>query len=67
MGQHQFIPDRVMVKGNDAIVLDYKSGIKEEKHKSQVRKYASLLEEMGYERVSTHLLYTATMELEEVK
>ncbi len=52
------IPDRVVVRGNDAMVLDYKTGKEEEKYKQQVNSYAKSLEEMGYNVVKKVLLYT---------
>ena len=43
-------PDRVVVRGNTAAVIDYKFGRREsESSISQVRRYAELLSEMGYE------------------
>ncbi len=42
-------PDRVMTKGNRAIVVDYKFGVRElPEHKRQVEEYKSLLQKMGY-------------------
>jgi len=50
-------PDRLIIEGTDAIVLDYKTGKKEEKHKAQINKYAKILNEMGFEKVKRYLLY----------
>ena len=50
-------PDRLILDGRNAIVLDYKTGKKEEKHKSQINKYAKILKEMGYGEVKRYLLY----------
>lgn len=52
------IPDRVVVRGKEAMVLDYKTGKEEEKYKQQVNAYAKSLEEMGYNVVKKVLLYT---------
>ncbi|MEC4112726.1 UvrD-helicase domain-containing protein [Myroides pelagicus] len=52
------IPDRVVVQGRQAMVLDYKTGKEEEKYKEQVQQYAQALEEMGYDVVKKVLLYT---------
>ena len=52
-----YIPDRVLVKGNDAIVIDYKTGKIENKHKKQVNRYAQILESIGYRVTEKYLLY----------
>ncbi len=56
-----YIPDRVLLKGNQAIVIDYKTGQPEAKHKKQVNRYASILEGMGYRVVEKYLLYVGEM------
>ena len=50
-------PDRLILSGNKAIVIDYKTGKSEEKHKKQINHYARLIEEMGYNEVEKYLLY----------
>ncbi len=51
-------PDRVMLKGQEAIVVDYKFGeIEEESYKSQIRKYMKYLVEMGYTHVRGYIWY----------
>ena len=63
----QFIPDRVLVKDNQAIVIDYKTGQKESKHLKQVNNYAQILEGMGYRVMEKYLLYVGEeMEIVEV-
>ncbi|MCD4760741.1 PD-(D/E)XK nuclease family protein, partial [bacterium] len=52
-----FRPDRLILSGNKAIVIDYKTGKSEEKHKKQINHYARLIEEMGYKKVEKYLLY----------
>lgn len=57
-------PDRVMVKGDVAVVVDYKFGKKKQKsYLKQVKKYMELLKQMGYSSVEGYLLYG---QLEEV-
>ncbi len=60
------IPDRVMVKDNKAIIIDYKREQKDIKHHIQIKNYAQLLAEMGYEQVEMYLIYTDDQKLEEV-
>lgn len=49
--------DRVMIKGKNAVVVDFKSGGVQEKYKSQVRRYAQLLKDMGYAPVEGYVVY----------
>lgn len=50
-------PDRVVVKNNEAYLLDYKTGEKIEKHKKQLVSYVTVIEEMGYKVVKKALVY----------
>lgn len=51
------VPDKVLLKGNKAIIIDFKTGIKEEKHLLQVKNYAKILTIMGYIVIEKWLLY----------
>lgn len=52
-------PDRMMIKGDQLIVVDYKSGEHElDKYKTQVRSYISILKQCGYPNVRGYLWYT---------
>ncbi len=53
----EYRPDRLMIKNDKVIVLDYKTGKEEEKHIRQIKTYASLLEDMGFDKVELYLLY----------
>lgn len=50
-------PDRVVVAGNEAVVLEYKSGAESDDHVQQVKHYKSLLERMGYQKITGKLIY----------
>lgn len=50
-------PDRVMIKGKEAVVVDYKFARVSEEHKWQVKRYMELLTRMGYENVKGYLWY----------
>jgi hypothetical protein len=50
-------PDRVMINGNEAIVVDYKFAKENEEYKKQVKRYMELLVQMGYENVKGYLWY----------
>jgi len=50
-------PDRVVTKGKDAIVIDYKTGNIHESHKEQINSYAETLAELGYKVTEKILVY----------
>lgn len=60
-------PDRVMIKGNEAIVVDYKFGRKDDKYDKQVIGYMKLLRDMNYENVKGYLWYVYKNEIKPVK
>ena len=60
-------PDRVMTRGKEAVIVDYKFGLEKPKsHTDQIRNYSSLLQQMGYESVSGYLWYISTGEIIQV-
>ena len=59
-------PDRVMMKGKDVVVVDFKFGKKKPEYSTQVREYMSLLSEMGYTDIKGYIWYVYTGELENV-
>lgn len=62
-GGEIYIPDRILFGEQKTIVLDYKTGAKDEKHQTQIRKYASVLHQMGNQAVEMYLIYTNEKEL----
>jgi len=56
-GGHAVRPDRVILRGNQAVVVDYKTGRADEKYGTQLLHYAKHLEAMGYKDVKKYLLY----------
>ena len=57
-------PDRVMIKGNTAVVLDYKFTRQQQAHHmKQVRDYMSELRSMGYSHVEGWLWYALSNQL----
>lgn len=60
-------PDRVMIDGERAVVVDYKFGdLEAEKYRRQVREYMRLLREMGYKEVEGYLWYVRMGRTEKV-
>ncbi len=60
-------PDRVMIRGNEVVVLDYKFGAKQTENIKQVKNYIAALQALGYQNVKGYLWYAQTGEMEEVK
>ncbi|MFC2390698.1 MAG: Dna2/Cas4 domain-containing protein [Bacteroidota bacterium] len=58
-------PDRVMIDGRRAIVVDYKFGQPQAAHRRQIVHYMSLLEKMGYS-VEGYLWYVKANNIERV-
>ena len=59
-------PDRVVLSGGKATVVDYKFGRQCAAHAGQVRLYAELLGQMGYSDVEGYLWYAAEHRIEKV-
>jgi ATP-dependent exoDNAse (exonuclease V) beta subunit len=59
-------PDRVMVKDNNVIVVDFKFGKPENTHIEQVQGYMNLLSQMGYQKVEGYLWYVYKNHIEPV-
>ncbi len=61
-------PDRVMIKGGKAVVVDYKFGSeKPRSHRRQIAQYKSLLRNMGYTDVEGYLWYLTLGEIEPIE
>ena len=57
-------PDRVMIRGGRAVVVDYKFGEEHSSgHKRQMQHYIELLSKMGYKQVEGYLWYLMTGEI----
>ncbi len=59
-------PDRVMIRENEAVVVDYKFGKELPSHANQIRKYSELLSQMGYRKVESYLWYFDAGKLERI-
>jgi len=66
-GGQQYRPDRVMIKGDNATVIDYKFGENQnEKYIQQIRRYKSILTEMGFQ-VTAYLCYVTLEIIQEIQ
>ncbi len=63
-------PDRVMLKGRRAVVVDYKFGKREGEeagYRRQIRRYLDLIRRMGYPECEGYLWYVKRGEIEKVE
>lgn len=59
-------PDRVLVKGGEVVIVDYKFGEHQKKYERQVGRYMNIWRRMGYENVSGFLWYVDASAVVEV-
>lgn len=59
-------PDRVMMRGDEAIVVDYKFGVQQQSYHDQVKRYCQLIQQMGKQHVKGYLWYVDKDFIEEV-
>ncbi len=52
-------PDRVMMKDDQVVVVDFKFGKPSKKHNAQVQEYMRLLARMGYHNITGYLWYVS--------
>lgn len=50
-------PDRVLISGPRAMVIDYKTGMEDPHHARQLKAYEMALRKMGYSEVKSRILY----------
>jgi ATP-dependent exoDNAse (exonuclease V) beta subunit len=58
-------PDRVVIKDNSTLVIDFKTGEKYSKNEQQLLQYQKVLQGMGYPAVKGYLLYLDKAEIVE--
>lgn len=56
-------PDYVLMNGSECIVIDFKTGKREDKYKQQVADYCVVFRETGYTHTSGYIIYTNTAEV----
>ena len=62
----QLRPDKIILKQNDTVVIDYKTGLRKKKDLKQVQLYKKLLSEVGYPNVKGFIFYTNENALEQI-
>lgn len=58
--------DRILLSDDECIIIDYKTGSKEADHVKQLKKYKEAYASIFAHKISAFLLYTDTLELQEV-
>lgn len=64
--EKQHRPDRIMIKGTQLTVVDYKTGARSDHHFTQVRGYLHDFQKMGYDQSKGYLWYLTDNEIVEV-
>lgn len=59
-------PDRVVIKDDQAWIIDYKTGVRDPSHKQQVDEYKNAVSKLGYKHVKGMLVYLDTETVVEV-
>ncbi len=59
-------PDRIILKENSTVIVDYKTGIPAAKDTKQVQEYQAVLSAMNYPNVEGYLFYTSLNQLRRV-
>lgn len=59
-------PDRVILKADSTVIVDYKTGVPSAKDAKQVQEYQAVLSAMNYPNVESYLFYTGLNELRRV-
>jgi ATP-dependent exoDNAse (exonuclease V) beta subunit len=54
---HVYRPDRIIFRGEEAVVLDFKTGNPRQEQEKQIRLYGNLLNELGYPVVKKFLVF----------
>tara|TARA_B110000305_G_scaffold77034_2_gene86609 strand:- start:8009 stop:10981 length:2973 start_codon:yes stop_codon:yes gene_type:complete len=59
-------PDKIVIKANETIIIDFKTGLPKNKDEKQIKSYQNTLVEMGYPNVSCYLYYSSIGELRQM-
>jgi ATP-dependent exoDNAse (exonuclease V) beta subunit len=59
-------PDKIILKEQETIVIDYKTGSAKTNHSQQIIQYISLMNEMNFPSVRGYIYYSTTNELIEI-
>lgn len=60
------IPDRVVIKANEAFIIDFKTGLPHPKYHKQLENYKDALRDLGYTKVNAAILYITNLEIVQI-
>ncbi len=61
------IPDKLLIKEHEAVIVDYKTGkAYKDVYDKQVKKYVSAVQKLGFNQVSAYLVYWDEMKIDKV-
>jgi len=52
-----FRPDRIVLLDDEFAIIDYKTGSRDKKHKHQINGYATVFKDLGFEHITSYLVY----------
>ncbi len=59
-------PDRLLIKENQAVIIDFKTGEQHPHYHEQIREYTSTIKQLGFETVNGYLVYLSPFKIEQV-
>ncbi|MDC3154374.1 UvrD-helicase domain-containing protein, partial [Bacteroidota bacterium] len=52
-----FIPDKVIIKDNEVLIIDFKTGVEKDDHLKKIQEYSDIYSLLGYRNIKTKLIY----------
>ena len=52
-----FVPDKVIIKDNEVLIIDFKTGVEKDDHLKKIQEYSDIYSLMGYRNIKTKLIY----------
>ena len=59
-------PDRLLIKDNQAIIIDFKTGEAHPHYHEQIEAYTTTIKQLGFETVNGYLIYLSPFKIEQV-
>ena len=59
-------PDKIILKKEETIVVDFKTGMPKKSDQQQIANYTTVLSKMGLQKVSGYLYYSFDQRLEKI-
>ena len=52
-----FVPDKVIIKDNEVLIIDFKTGVEKDDHLKKIQEYSDIYSLMGHRNIKTKLIY----------